>query len=258
MVTCILKARLGNQMYIIAATVAYAIKHRLEYHIPIHSTQDTIWPVRFTNLQNKSFDKRLPKIYVNDGKHSYTELPFKEEWRKMNIFIGTESIETGYFQNEKYFEGLEEQVIPVFGFPYEGLPGFVGIHVRRGDYLNFQDEFPPTPIDYYERAINMFLLKGYRSFIVCSDDIRWCRVMFKKFEVKGVAFTFSEGHSDKEDMVLLSCCEHFIGSNSTFSTWAYILNQNSNKIGTFPTVWFGPKNSHLDSSGIYPKGSIKM
>lgn len=256
MVTCILKARLGNQMYIIAATIAYALKYGLEFHIPKNSVQDTIWPVRFTNLQNPKYNPKLPKLYVNDNKHSYTELPFKEEWREMNIVIGTESIETGYFQSEKYFHGLEEKVIPYFGLPYKGLPGFVGVHVRRGDYLQFQLEFPPTPLDYYERAIRSFLLRGYKSFIVCSDDIRWCRVVFHNLQKEGAVFSFSEGNDDKQDMALLSCCEHFIGSNSTFSTWSFILNQNSNKIGYFPSVWFGPKNRHLESKDIYPENCV--
>ena len=63
---------------------------------------------------------------------------------------------------------------------------FVGIHVRRGDLLGKEavsrGQLVPT-IRYFEKAMTFFLSKysNYSTvqFIVCSDDIQWCKSSLK-------------------------------------------------------------------------------
>jgi FkbM family methyltransferase len=46
--------------------------------------------------------------------------------------------------------------------------------------------------------------------------------------------------ADWEEMLLMSCCDHHIIANSTFSWWGAYLNDSAVKIVCYPSVWFGP------------------
>lgn len=121
-----------------------------------------------------------------------------------------------FVQDENYFDEFKDEIRQMYG---EGIGklDMVGIHVRRGDYVNnpFYVDLMETP--YYDDAMAKFIGE---SFIVFSDDIAWCKEqkIFKGCE-------FSEGKSDVEDMNLLASCKGIIMANSSFSWWAsYISN----------------------------------
>ena len=99
---------------------------------------------------------------------------------------------------------------------------------------------------------------GYSSFIVCSDDIRWCRIQLKPLELFGAVFTFSSEQEPIADLALMSCCENNIIANSSFSWWSAWLNRNPDKIVIAPKLWFGPGNDHLKISDLLPDEWIKM
>lgn len=244
-VTTKLWAGMCNQMFMIAATIGYAKKHGMQYFLPPTTIAPNIWPTYFPQFPTQ----RCPPHYFTykEPEHSYSDIPFHQH-------IQLE----GYFQSEKYFDHCRKDVIDAFQIPWKQLDGFVTIHVRRGDYLNYPDKHPVVSYEYIASAVKHFIKLGYNSFVVCSDDIKWCRIQFKPLELFGAVFSFSSGHGPIEDLALLSCGEHFIGSNSSFSWWAYYLNQNPDKIGIFPEKWFGPGNSHLCTKDLYPEGVIKL
>lgn len=224
MVTAKLYGRLGNQLFQKAAAIGYAVKHGFEYDLS---------------------DRIRVGLNIREISHDYNHLP---EIRA-NIILN------GYWQSEKYFSHCRETVLKEFGFKWEHKPSWVSIHVRRGDYLLYPDKHPVVSMEYLAKAMEYFVEKGYSSFMVFSDDIPWCQ---QAFEQLPYTFAYSIGRSEREDLELMSGCAHNICSNSTFAWWGYWLNQNPEKIGIMPKVWFGPGNGHLETKDIYPENVIKL
>jgi hypothetical protein len=248
MVTCSLIGRLGNQAFQIATTLSYSLKHNMPYWIPRTSQAEHIWPAFFKHFPDQPKEHPERKyIEYKEKNHYYEEIPHYNNVRL-----------SGFFQSEKYFSDYRQEIIDAFQIPYKKLEGFVSIHVRRGDYLQFTEKHPPVTYEYISAAVKHFIDLGFFSFVVCSDDIKWCRVQFKPLELFGAVFSYSAGHSPIEDLAMMSCCVHNIISNSSFSWWSAWLNQNPDKIVIAPKIWFGEGNKNLDDSDIVPESWIKM
>lgn len=239
MITCKLIGRLGNQAFQIATTIAYSLRHNMPYWIPKQTQAPAVWKPYFTGFPEET-DVLTPYIQYTEPSHAFTEIPYHEH-----------VILNGYFQSDKYFNDYRKEIIYAFNFPYQPLKDFVGIHVRRGDYLQFSDKHPPVTLQYLRDAIMTFVHRGYKNFIVCSDDIIWCKKNLSHLKENGIEFTFSERKTEIEDLTLLSCCEHQICSNSSFSWWAHYLNRYSGKQCVMPEKWFGEGNKHLETKDIY-------
>jgi len=119
----------------------------------------------------------------------------------------------------------------------------VSLHVRHGDYVSIASNaqlFGVLPIDYYMRALkDVKRREGNISVYVFSDDIDWCKSQFKDDY-----FTFVQGNSPIEDMVLMSLCESNILANSTFSWWSAFLNQNDGKRVYVTKNWYANKENN--------------
>jgi Glycosyl transferase family 11 len=247
MVTTRLIGRMGNQMFQIASAIGYATKHKMPYWIPKQSINERIWPAFFKHFPGEPEEYHKYFMY-KEPEHSYTEIPFHQD-----IML------EGYFQSEKYFDHCRPYIINAFQIPYKKLEGFVSIHVRRGDYVTqFPDKHPAVTFEYIKEAVLLMIEKGYKDFVVCSDDLKWCRTMFKALELYGAVFSYSAGHEPIEDLAMMSCCEHNIISNSSFSWWSAWLNQNPDKIVIAPKIWFGKGNDNLSTKDICPESWIKL
>jgi len=191
-------------------------------------------------------------------------------WRQTEFGFGFSKIPNyddlviqGTFLSEKYFDRttildkfspsreMADNLKKRFG-NWLTRPHVTSIHVRRGDYLRQQFLFPFAGKNYYRAAISK--LPECQDFIVCSDDIPWCKRFFTK-RFKGRRFMFAEGNSPLEDVYLQSLCENNIISNGTFAWWAAWLNRHEGKRVLAPSRWFGCSVAHKHYTGdIYFKG----
>lgn len=251
MVSTKLYGRTGNQMFQIACTIGYAKKHGLEYHIPPITINQKIWPAAFMHLYNRNYKPNKPVVKIVEEGHSYQKLPFKEEWRNLNIEL------SGYWQSEKYFQHCREDVLNAFKIPWEPLRNAVSVHIRLGDYSQMADKHPIVTDEYLDAAIKY--VRGetaIHNFIIFSDDIERAKRMIDYRLHYGCSFEYSKGGKPLDDLSLMSSCAHNICANSSFSWWGNWLNQNPNKISIYPKVWFGPGNSSLETKDIYPQNAI--
>jgi len=166
----------------------------------------------------------------------------------------------GYWQTEKYFKEIENEI------KYDLSPGeeikkklnkiipinnnSISLHIRRGDYLNNTNFHPVQSMDYYKKALE--IIGHYDNILVFSDDIEWC-----KNNIKFENVNFIEGISDIENIFLMSMCKDNIIANSSFSWWGAWLNNNKDKKIIAPKNWFGPQLG-LNTSDIVPETWIKI
>lgn len=249
-----LVGRFANQCFQISNAVAYSLRHGHEYHIPIESSNERLWPATFKHLANEKYSRFANTVNLHEKGHDYTEINYDPAWKDYNIVLN------GYYQSELYFEDYIDEVRAALDIPYVPQEGFVSIHVRRGDYLTLPEHHPAQPYKYYRDAVAYFVEHGYKSFVVCSDDPKWCHEKFAmiKKEIPLTEFAIAEGQAPLYDMSLLSSCDHSIIANSSFSLFAFILNQNPDKFCIAPEQWFGSKNAHLSTSDLYPLNCVKL
>lgn len=259
MITCNLFGHLGNQLFQIAATIGYAEKYNLPYHIPFKTTHDKFVPV-IEHLQNKLYDLQLEKISINQPPNptAYTELT-KPSLLQNNVNICL----NGYFQSYKYFEHCEDAVRnAILPSSMPTLPNnhldWVSLHVRRGDYVHLQQYHPLVHFDWYIQTILFFKEKGFHRFLIFSDDMDWAEDHFNEFRFNGSRFVYSKEQDPFKDMLLMAQCSHHIIANSTFSWWGAWLNTNKNKIVVYPEHWFGPAYKDWNTKDLCPPNWIKM
>jgi len=180
----------------------------------------------------------------------------------------------GYFQTEKHFKHIEQEVRDNFTFTElvtipaaEKIPCddmCVSVHIRRGDYLNAQNFHPCPPLDYYATALNHF--PKHRP-IFFSDDIEWCKKVFSGFlrNRSGAVFidnedTISTSNAVPSDMTAyvdmcaMSLCDSHIIANSSYSWWGAWLGKGET---VAPKTWFGP-DGPKNWQDIYCEGWIVL
>ncbi len=235
---------MGNFLFQAACAIAYARKHGLEFTVPNETDNPKGNPIYLQHLVNPNYNPRLTQVKLTENNLYHQPLKFDESWRSRNIILD------GYWQSEKYFKDIRNEVIKAFGFPWSPRVGYVSVHVRRGDYLKLIKKHPPVGYDWITKAMNLF--KG-SEFIFFSDDIQWCKDKFGHRE----DCQFSHG-TPEYDLVQMSCCEHHICSASTFAWWGAWLNQNPTKRVVMPREWFVQGYQGLITRDIVPSEWLRL
>jgi hypothetical protein len=175
----------------------------------------------------------------------------------------------GYWQSEKYFHSIREQLLVEFSPSYELEKKHsrflediknviaVSVHVRRGDFVHLDSakNFHGSPgMEYYQKAMDIHM-QNYPAavFYLFSDDESWCR---ENFGHKKNMQILSPSVRSSEDMLLMSRCTHNIIANSSYSWWAAWLNRNPDKSVIAPAQWYA--DSTMKNPDIYCENWIKV
>jgi hypothetical protein len=267
--------RFGNQMFQYAALKGIAANRGFEYTIPPEYPQvqiDNYGLLEAFNLSHNNIGFTQHKTLVQERHFHFDEKIFNECPDNVNIY--------GFFQSEKYFKHIGDEIRKDFTFsnnwlePCKEFRSQMGeevifLHVRRGDpnladkrgfkwaYVNLQSTHPVQPLEYYEKALAEF--DDDLPVVVFSDSIEWVK---KQPFFQGDRFMFSEPedkHSDGAlvpylDLCLMSLCDHAIIANSSMSWWGAWLIKNPNKKVIAPSMWFGSDYADKETKDLYCEG----
>jgi len=156
----------------------------------------------------------------------------------------------GYWQSIKYYLDIKTELYYTFQHPEPNdyntalikeieATNSVGIHIRRGDYLEDPEFCGICEIDYYEKAVQTIISDGKEhTFYLFSNDICWCKnniiQLFEGYSIKFV--TDNIGVNSCWDLFLMTHCKELIIANSSFSWWAAFLNKRGGRI-IAPRPW---------------------
>lgn len=171
----------------------------------------------------------------------------------------------GFFQSEKYFAESRDVILKTFNVnllnteKYQDLnfDRTCSVHIRRGDYLKFEESHPVLNEDYYTNAIKIINDK-IDNIIVFSDDLAWCKNNLISSKFNNKKLTFSSEDKDYLEMSLMSKCKFNIIANSSFSWWGAWLNNQEGKVVIAPRKWFGHNLEHLNTNDLIPESWIKI
>lgn len=258
--------RLGNQLFQISSLVGLSRTYRVSWDLPIDIRKTSVG--RLCTLQGKLSNQELqnaealPEAEMRDvGRTS----PFgTRNVRENKIFALS-----GYFQNRTYFDSWRDEIREMCRIPGDLVlaiknrhpaitdPMSVGMHVRRGDYLNLPDMFQVLNVSYFTSALEV--LKPFSRVFVASDDIEWCKQNLVWLQYEVIFLDFSD---ELHDFVALSIVPKMVMSNSTFSWWAAyfrrIILGHKETVAPFPWYRANGTHAHLNSISFYLEDWVLM
>jgi hypothetical protein len=266
--------RLGNQMFQYAALRGIASKRNYDWVIPPddynHKDNYGLFETfELTNVKPENIG------FVNGNsieENDHCFIPDFFEQCPDNISL------EGYFQTEKYFSHIADEIRTDFTFKKDYLDPCkeyinsldsspIFLHIRQSDNIGREQYHPILPISYFEEALTQF--PENTQCFVFTDDIEWCKNQ-EFFKQDRFLFNESNGRYINKtidglgkpqntllpqiDLCLMSLCSGAIIANSSFSWWGAWLQNNTGKvIAPDPNNWFGTAMTYLDTSDIIPE-----
>ena len=200
--------RLGNNLFEIAFIKALSKKTNVPWALPLWDYLKYFqmgWNVD-TGIQIEQVVKE-----VNFDYHPLT----------VNLHENTDY--KGYYQSEKYFEKVWDEIKNEFKFKKEFLDSIFertdfrpsendwAVHLRLTDYVGNKNYAQIQPSYYIE-----FFKDKTKTFYIFTDDYETARKMLGQHN----NVEYVEGCSDIEHLALMSQFRNLIIANSTFSWWA--------------------------------------
>ena len=269
-----LQAGLCNQLFMIFATMSYAIDNGFNYVIYsfdnyVLDGKKTYWNNLLDNIKYKisnNFDNNI-LLYEEKNFH-YEKLPS----------FNFDFLIKGYFQSYKYFEHNYEQIMQTLKL-YDKINDVknkynhyfkkktIAVHFRIGDYIHNDWLLSPVYYDnalsYLETIFDINELKNDYNFLFFGEkNSNHIINDYVNFINKNRNYNFikvSDDIPDYEQLLLMSLCDNFIIANSTFSWFGAYFNSNKDKKVIYPTQWFGAKaKKETNTIDLCPKDWIEI
>jgi len=182
--------------------------------------------------------------------------------------VAGEAYFDGYWQSPRYHEGIEPLIEAAFRFPAGLEPegealltsaagrALVGVHVRRGDYLEGDKLGGVCGEAYYGRAIAATrdgLVDPVFAFF--SDDLDWCRERLGR-GLEAIYVDWNRGGDSWRDMRLMTLCDRLVIANSSFSWWGARLGADRGRMIAAPDRWYGVR--YRDNKDIAMPGWLRI
>ena len=283
MITTHLMGGLGNQLFQIFCAWAMALRLQTEFVVLTtyqtnfnqgRSDRPTYWDTILSGVKNNvRFIRDIPNMIV-EKEPTFEFRPIK---LTTDVINGRGSLMiNGYYQSEKYFRDKFMEIYSMLDIQKkrqdvlkkmvhmcnitetdEPMKNSISMHFRLGDYKGLQHYHPIMTFEYYNRSLreilNSFpegsLQTPYTVYYFCEDGdvdtVMGCiQRLSQEFGDRLVFVRGGQGMDDWEQMLLMSCCNHHIIGNSSFSWWGAYFNTSPTKVVCYPSVWFGAAAGH--------------
>lgn len=159
------------------------------------------------DLNDKNFIKKARSKMVLTTGWLFQDIVNLEKHRQMLVKIWT--------PNKNYRENIEQY----YNKYKKGHDFVIGVHIRRGDYEQFEGgRWYYTPDEYYRKIEEVAALEAFRgkkiAFVICTNE------KIISFPTSGTFSVFNEKRHFVEDLYLLAKSDYIMGPPSTFSMWA--------------------------------------
>ncbi len=187
------------------------------------------------------FNKRLPWP-LDEANHSGPDLTARGSlwlrgyWQQRELALGARSL---------IASALADSVSDEVRKRSERLSGAIAMHIRRGDYVSqaaSAARHGAQPESYFRDALQRLRLRMGQDCpaAIFSDDPMWVEATFGDLYKAHVQPTGDA----VDDLYLMSRCDAFITSNSSYSWWAATLSGSSLLIA--PQRWFADESPEPD------------
>jgi len=178
MITCQIMGGLGNQLFQIFTTIAYALEQKQNFGFIYSPTsygithRPTYWDDLLQSLKKYRFHDGFPKEQKVIREAGFLFEPLPTLFPSLDQTYSL-TLLFGYFQSPKYFERFWDEIYEMIQFNRFkqeirrkalklGLPNLentISMHFRIGDYKNLQDHHNILSYDYYEKSIGFIIEK---------------------------------------------------------------------------------------------------
>lgn len=205
----------------------------------------TVVEGRLTPRQVYNLQRKLKKlmyslgiVHLTDG---FEDLPKKQ---RKHYYLN------GYFQSEKYFYPIKDEIIDYFSLDQELLkidyPNLQKIKDRNTVCISIKVQhnvgnpmYDVCNDGYYERAIQEIVKKvDDPLFFVCSDNVDY--VLNNLVDVDKYDYVTQDASFPVHiSLAVMAKSKHFIIGNTSFGWWAQFLSRHPDKIVIAPSRWYG-------------------
>ncbi|MBS9898255.1 alpha-1,2-fucosyltransferase [Vibrio alginolyticus] len=197
------------------------------------------------------FKKLSSKGYFYNFDNYYHEHEFQAEDNSI-IYL------YGYFQSELYFIDQLDNIRDLFSIkPSLNISDSlclyrnqilssersIAISMRLGQDYTSSKIFNVCDASYFTNSLNYLLSREPNAVVfVFSDVVSEAKVILKDYE----NIVFVDECKDFQSLELMSLCDHFIISNSSFSWWGAYLSKYDDKLIIAPDNWYNKIHGNVD------------